>query len=81
MRRIVGRRSLFFSTLALICFVLVPFCPPEFRWVAWGAGGLAALWAVLLGIEGFTRPHTERRQGRIPAEVDNPFAPPPPPGR
>jgi hypothetical protein len=80
MRRIVGRRSLFFLVLTVLCLVMVPPTPPEFRWVAWGAAGLAFFWAVLLGLEDLTRPQAERRD-EVPTEVEMPFAPPPPPGR
>jgi hypothetical protein len=80
MRRTIGRRSIFFAFLALVCFLLVPVTPPEFRLVAWGAGSLASLWAVLLGIEEVTRPRAERSQP-MQAEVEMPFAPPRPPGR
>jgi hypothetical protein len=80
MRPVVGRRSLFFALLALVSLALVPACPPEFRWVAWLAASLATLWAVLLGIEDVLRPRAERPE-EAPAEVEMPFAPPPPPGR
>jgi hypothetical protein len=80
MRRTLGRRSLFFTFLAVICAVLVPLMPSEFRWVAWLAAGLATFWAVLLGIEDITRPKAERPD-RADTEMEMPFAPPPPPGR
>jgi hypothetical protein len=82
MRRTLGRRSLFFAFLAVVCVVLVPVTPAEFRWVAWLAAGLATFWAVLIGIEDVTRPRAERHaRAETETEMEMPFAPPPPPGR
>jgi hypothetical protein len=80
MRRALGRRSLFFAFLAVVCVALVPVTPTEFRWVAWFGAAVGTFWAVLIGIEDFTRPMAERRE-RAEAEMEMPFAPPPPPGR
>lgn len=46
-----GRRPLFFTAVALVCAVLTPATPAEFRWVNYSAAGLALFWAVLLTIE------------------------------
>jgi hypothetical protein len=47
----IGRRPLFFLATALVCLVLLPASPPEFRWVNLGCAGLATFWAVLLAVE------------------------------
>ena len=47
----IGRRSLFFLATALVCVLMIPPTPNEFRWVNISMAGLALLWAVLLGIE------------------------------
>ena len=47
----VGRRPLFFLAITLVCLVLLPFTPPEFRAVNLGCAGLAVFWAVLLAFE------------------------------
>ena len=46
-----GRRPLFFTVVALVCIVLTPATPAEFRWVNYLTTGLAAFWAVLLALE------------------------------
>ncbi len=47
----IGRRPLFFSSLAVISLLLWEPTPPEYRWVNLFAAGLAAFWAVLLFLE------------------------------
>jgi hypothetical protein len=47
----IGRRTLFFAGLAVVCMALLPATPSEFRWVNFAMAGLALLWAVALGIE------------------------------
>ena len=47
----IGRRPLFFLATALVCVLMIPPTPSEFRWVNISMAGLALLWAVLLGIE------------------------------
>jgi hypothetical protein len=47
----LGRRPLFFLATAVVCLLMIPPTPTEFRWVNIGAGGVALFWAVLLGIE------------------------------
>jgi hypothetical protein len=64
----VGRRPLFFSAVALVCLLLLPATPAEFRWVNLAAGGLAIFWAVLLAIEEVV----SRREGSLPPGVAAP---------
>ena len=47
----IGRRSLFFAFLALICLALIPPTPPELRWVCMSIAALALLWSILLAVE------------------------------
>jgi hypothetical protein len=47
----IGRRALFFGVTALVCVVMVPAMPSEFRWVAWVTAGIGFFWAILLSIE------------------------------
>jgi hypothetical protein len=47
----IGRRSLFFLATAVVCLLMIPPTPNEFRWVDLAMAGLASLWAVLLTIE------------------------------
>jgi hypothetical protein len=47
----VGRRPLFFLATALVCVLMIPPTPNEFRWVNIAMAGLALFWALLLGIE------------------------------
>ena len=52
MRRIrTGRRPLFFAVVAVVCALLAPATPGEYRWVAYSAIGLAVFWSVLLWLE------------------------------
>ena len=46
-----GRRPLFFAVVSVVCLVLTPATPSEFRWVNYSMGGLAAFWAVALALE------------------------------
>ena len=63
MKRVIGRRALFFFVMAVICFGLVPPSPAEFRWVAWFSAGLALFWAILLSVEDLVRPRPVRPSG------------------
>jgi hypothetical protein len=47
----IGRRPLFFLATALVCVLMIPPTPNEFRWVNIAMAGLALFWALLLGIE------------------------------
>jgi intracellular septation protein A len=46
-----GRRPLFFFFLGLICLLLTPVTPGEFRWVNYSMFGLAVFWTIALGLE------------------------------
>jgi hypothetical protein len=80
MPRTLGRRTLFFAATALVCLLLVPAMPSEFRWVAWFSAGLAAFWAVALGLEDLSTPAKPRRAVKPAVSPPAPFEPPPPPG-
>ena len=41
------------ARVAVVCLVLTPATPPEFRWVDYFTTGLAAFWAVVLALEVF----------------------------
>jgi hypothetical protein len=47
----IGRRALFFASLCLICLVLLPVTPSEFRWVNLTMAGLAIFWALAFAVE------------------------------
>ena len=47
----IGRRPLFFLATAIVCVLMMPPTPGEFRWVNVSMAILASFWAVLLGIE------------------------------
>jgi hypothetical protein len=47
----IGRRPLFFLATALVCLLMIPPTPTQYRWVNLSMAGLALFWAVLLGIE------------------------------
>ena len=47
----LSRRSVFFLVVAVVCLVLAPPSPPEFRWVNYAMAGLAGFWAVVMAIE------------------------------
>jgi hypothetical protein len=80
MPRTLGRRTLFFAAAALICLLLVPAMPSEFRWVAWFSAALAGFWAVALGLEDLSTPGKPKRPVKPPVSPPGPFEPPPPPG-
>jgi hypothetical protein len=46
-----GRRPLFFFALGLICLLLAPVTPGEFRWVNYSMFALAMFWTIALGFE------------------------------
>ena len=47
----IGRRPLFFASLALISLLLLEPTPPDLRWVNLAAAALAMFWAVALFFE------------------------------
>ena len=55
MSRLIGRRALFFLACAVVCALLIPPTPDEFRWVNLTMIGLALFWAVLLAAEDVAR--------------------------
>jgi len=59
----VGPRPLFFGLLAIVCAVLLPFTPSEFRWVDWAMIVLALFWAVMLGVEEIVQARDLARRG------------------
>jgi hypothetical protein len=78
MPRTVGRRTLFFAVTCLICALLVPVTPPEFRWVAWFSAALGGFWAVATAVEDLTAPGEQKpRSPRV--RPTTPFEPPPAP--
>jgi uncharacterized membrane protein YuzA (DUF378 family) len=42
---------MFFAFTCLVTLLLAPASPAEFRWVNYAMAGLAAFWAILLGLE------------------------------
>lgn len=68
----LGRRPLFFLATALVCILMIPPTPNEFRWVNISMAGLALFWSVLLGIEDVVS-HRQRPDDDVP-----PRRPPPP---
>ncbi len=60
MRPVIGRRSLFFLALAIVCALMIPVMPAEFRWVNLTMIGIALFWAVMMAGEELAR----RRRGR-----------------
>ncbi len=60
----IGGRPLFFAALCVICLVLVPVTPAEFRWVNYVMAGLALFWAILLAIEEISAANAARRRRR-----------------
>ena len=79
--RLVGRQSLFFFGLGVLCSVTYPVAPAEFHGIILGAVGVAWFWAVMLGIENLLA----RRRGELGTTLsqyerpppDTPFDPPP----
>jgi hypothetical protein len=60
----IGRRPLFFLATALVCVLMIPPTPSEFRWVNISMAGLALFWAVLLGIEDVVTHRDQSPNGR-----------------
>ncbi|HJR96380.1 MAG TPA: hypothetical protein VJ979_00565 [Actinomycetota bacterium] len=67
----LGRRTVFFSGLAVACLLLWEPTPAEYRWVNLFAAGLALVWAFATAMEdralGRWRPST-RKSRRVPHE-------------
>jgi hypothetical protein len=47
----ISRRALFFLLLAVICLVMTPMTPTEFRVLNLAMAGLALFWSVALALE------------------------------
>ena len=47
----LGRRTLFFAALCLICLGMTAVTPAEFRWLSLSMAGLAAFWSLAFAIE------------------------------
>ena len=47
----IGRRPLFFATLAVLCLIILDPTPEAYRWVNLAAAALAIFWGVLIFIE------------------------------
>ena len=56
----IGRRPLFFAVVALVCVVLLPATPAEFRWVNVSMALLAGFWTIALALEDLA--HTRRNE-------------------
>jgi intracellular septation protein A len=50
----ISRRAVFFMVVTVMCLLLAPVCPAEFRWVNYAMAGLAAFWALMMTIDGLT---------------------------
>jgi hypothetical protein len=60
----LGRRTLFFLILGVICLVMIPPTPSEFRALNVGMAFLAFFWAVALALEDLANARTAGRRGR-----------------
>ncbi len=67
----IGPRPLFFGLLAIVCALLLPFTPPEFRWVNWAMIVLALFWGVMLGIEEIVQARDLARRGERSSPSDS----------
>lgn len=60
----LGRRTVFFGGLVVVCLLLWEPTPPEYRWVNLFAAGLALFWAFAVALEdrslGRWRPSTRK---------------------
>jgi predicted Na+-dependent transporter len=63
-KSVIGRRALFFLLLAIVCAVMVPVTPAEFRWVNLTMIGIALFWAVMLAGEDLARRRRARARDR-----------------
>jgi hypothetical protein len=58
----IGRRPVFFVVIAFVCLLMVPLTPADLRYVPWVLAGLAAFWAVMLGLDDLFAPVRPRRR-------------------
>jgi len=61
----IGRRPLFFLGVAVLCLLLSPVTPAEFRWLDYAMAGLAAFWALALGLEEVVTSRDAERRRRM----------------
>ncbi len=47
----MGRRSMFFGALTLLCLIMIEPTPEKYRWVCLFGAGLALFWCVMLFLE------------------------------
>ncbi len=62
----IGRRPVFFSIVALVCVVLLPAAPAEFRWLNVAMALLAGSWAIALAVEDLAHIRRNERGGASP---------------
>lgn len=62
----IGRRPVFFLTLCVICVVLIPVTPSEYRWVNLALAGLALFWTIALALEDLSLSRRHERGGPAP---------------
>src|SRR2546422_762931 len=74
-----GARRVFLLIGGFGCAPVVPATPPEFRWVAWLAAGLATFWGVALGAEDIAKGGRRGGGKSVPPVGGTPFDPPAPP--
>lgn len=59
----LSRRPLFFAVVAVVCLALTPATPSDLWWVNWATAGVAAFWAIMLGIEELAaQRHSRKRE-------------------
>jgi|1186.fasta_scaffold366480_2 hypothetical protein len=62
----IGRRPVFFAVVGLVCLVLLPVTPAEFRWLNVAMAALAFFWTVMLAIEDLSHTHRDEQSGGSP---------------
>lgn len=61
----LSRRPYFFAIVSVVALVMIPATPSDLWGVNYFCAGLAAFWAIALGIEEFAaQRHSRRREGR-----------------
>jgi len=67
---LIGRRAVFFLVVAIMCALLIPAAPAEFRWVNLVMIGIALFWTIMLAGEDLARRRARSR--RRPPGVEHP---------
>jgi hypothetical protein len=62
----IGRRPLFFGTVGVVCLLLLPLTPAEFRWVNIAMAVLAGFWTIALALEDLAHTRRDERGGASP---------------